>query len=44
MKQINEAVQALESAIGFWAAILDFVLETEKRQKNTRQMYAIALY
>ena len=32
MKQIHEAVQALESDI--WAAILDFVEETEKRKKK----------
>ena len=41
MKQINEVVQDLESDI--LAAILDFVEETEKRQKNTGQMYAVAL-
>ena len=36
MKQIDEAVQAVACAIGFWiflVAILDFVEETEKRKK-----------
>ena len=34
MKQIHEAVQALESDIRFWRPSLDFVKEAEKRKKN----------
>ena len=34
MKQIYEAVQALESDIGFWRLSKDFVEEAEKRPIN----------
>ena len=33
MKQINKAVQALESDIGFWRSFLDFAEDGEKRRK-----------
>ena len=36
MKQIHETVEALESEIGFFAAIWDFVEEAKNASKNYR--------